>query len=102
MEQETCGNRYCNTNIPRRFEAFFVHMMIDFKRLAESERHVSFSMMAGSLLKWLEQIPECNNRQFRNMIVFLLFPDDFEHIFAGDKATRDRPEIHRKNQCRGQ
>ena len=32
-----------------------------------------------------KKIPECNSRQFRNMIMFLLFPDDFEHIFAGTK-----------------
>ena len=72
-----------NTNIPDEL-AFFIRLMIAFKSLAESERHelLSDSWKFG---KWLEQVPECDRRQFRNMIVFLLFPDDFEHIFSGTK-----------------
>ena len=63
---------------------FFIHMMIAFKSLAESERHELLSE-GWKFGKWLEQIPECNRRQLRNMIMFLLFPDDFEHIFARTK-----------------
>ena len=63
---------------------FFVHMMIAFKSLAESERHELLSD-GWKFGKWLETIPKCNDRQFRNMIMFLLFPDNFEHIFAGKK-----------------
>ena len=63
---------------------FFIHMMIDFKSLAELERRELLSD-GWKFAQWLERIPGCNNRQFRNMIVFLLFPDDFEHIFARTK-----------------
>ena len=63
---------------------FFIHMMITFKSLAELERHKLLSD-GWKFGKWLEKIPGCNDRQFRNMIVFLLFPDNFEHIFAGTK-----------------
>ena len=80
------GNIGNGTAYRRRDLKFFVHMMIDFKRLAESERHQFLSNGNGwEFGKWLEKIPECNDRQFRNMIMFLLFPDDFEHIFAGTK-----------------
>ena len=70
---------------------FFIHMMIAFKSLAESKRDELLSD-GWEFGKWLEQIPECDRRQFRNMIMFLLFPDDFEHIFASTK----RKEIVRK------
>lgn len=33
---------------------------------------------------WLENIPENASRQFRHMLLFLLFPDDFERIFGGN------------------
>ena len=70
---------------------FFIHMMIAFKSIPESARreHLSDGWKFG---KWLEQIPECDQRQLRNMIMFLLFPDDFEHIFARTK----RRDIVRK------
>ena len=70
---------------------FFIHMMIAFKSLAESERRELLSE-GWKFGKWLEQIPECDQRQLRNMIMFLLFPDDFEHIFARTK----RRDIVRK------
>ena len=63
---------------------FFIHLMIAFKRLAESER-IELLSDGWKFGKWLEKIPGCNDRQFRNMIMFLLFPDDFEHIFARTK-----------------
>ena len=63
---------------------FFIHMMIAFKSLADSKRDELLSD-GWKFGKWLENIPKCNDRQFRNMIMFLLFPDNFEHIFAGKK-----------------
>ena len=33
--------------------------------------------------EWLADIPESNTRQLRHMLLFLLFPDDFERIFGG-------------------
>ena len=72
-----------NTNIPDEL-AFFIRVMIDFKNLPEPER-IELLSDGWKFGKRLEQIPECDRRQFRNMIVFLLFPDDFEHIFSGTK-----------------
>lgn len=72
-----------NTNIPDEL-AFFIRVMIDFKRLPETER-IELLSDGWKFGKRLEQIPECDRRQFRNMIVFLLFPDNFEHIFSGTK-----------------
>ena len=33
--------------------------------------------------KWLENIEENNTRQFRHILLFILFPDHFERIFSG-------------------
>lgn len=38
--------------------------------------------------EWLRQIPDWEARQFRHMLLFLLFPDDFERIFGqNDRKT---------------
>jgi 5-methylcytosine-specific restriction protein B len=52
---------------------------------------------------WLRQIPDWDARQFRHMLLFLLFPDDFERIFGqNDRKTivrhyskRVRREVNR-------
>lgn len=33
--------------------------------------------------EWLQKVPEWDRRQFRHMVLFLLFPDQFERIFGG-------------------
>ena len=53
--------------------------------------------------EWLRQIPDWEARQFRHMLLFLLFPDDFERIFGqNDRKTivrhyskRERHEVNR-------
>jgi 5-methylcytosine-specific restriction enzyme B len=40
---------------------------------------------------WLRSVPDWESRQFRHMLLFLLFPDDFERIFG----QRDRREVVR-------
>lgn len=38
--------------------------------------------------EWLKQVEEWDRRQFRHMVLFLLFPDHFERIFGGvDRKT---------------
>ncbi|KVM63421.1 GTPase [Burkholderia ubonensis] len=38
--------------------------------------------------EWLRQVPDWEARQFRHMLLFLLFPDDFERIFGqNDRKT---------------
>ena len=42
--------------------------------------------------EWLQAVPENESRQFRHMLLFLLFPDNFERIFGGTdrwKIVRD-------------
>ena len=61
---------------------FFVRFMLAFKRLDPSER----DRLLGdgwALAEWLRKIPEEESRQLRHMILFLLFPDQFERVFAG-------------------
>ncbi|KVC55645.1 MrcB family domain-containing protein [Burkholderia stagnalis] len=53
--------------------------------------------------EWLRQVPDWEARQFRHMLLFLLFPDDFERIFGqNDRKTivrhyskRDRRTVNR-------
>lgn len=61
---------------------FFVLLVIAFKRLPSRQHNVLFSD-CWKFAEWLEQnIPKREKRQFRHMILFLLFPDDFERIFS--------------------
>jgi len=70
--------------------AFLVNFAKAFLLLTQDER--------GRLLdspwefdNWLRAVPEWESRQFRHMLLFLLFPDDFERIFG----QRDRREAVR-------
>lgn len=53
--------------------------------------------------EWLRQVPDWDARQFRHMLLFLLFPDDFERIFGkNDRKTiarhytqREQREVNR-------
>ena len=42
--------------------------------------------------EWLQEIHESNKRQFRHMLLFMLFPNEFERIFSAG----DRKDIIRK------
>ena len=70
---------------------FFIRMMIAFKDLDEPKR-VELLSNVWKFGEWLEDIEGCNQRPLRNMIMFLLFPDDIEHIWTGTH----RREIVRK------
>ena len=76
----SAGTAY-NTNRWREL-AFFIRLMIGLKKLDQKELKVLLED-GWKLAEWLEQIPECNVRQFRHMMLFLLFPDNFERIFGG-------------------
>lgn len=43
---------------------------------------------AGLFRKWCETIPGNESRQFRHMLVFLLFPEENERIFSGKDRRR--------------
>jgi 5-methylcytosine-specific restriction enzyme B len=60
---------------------FFVRLMIAFKRLEPSERN-HLLQDGWAFAEWLKVIPEEESRQLRHMILFLLFPDQFERSFS--------------------
>ena len=66
---------------------FFIHMMIAFKDLDETQRDALLDD-GWKFGEWLEDIEGCNQRILRTMIMFLLFPDDFEHIWARTHRTQ--------------
>ncbi|MCP4686715.1 MAG: EVE domain-containing protein [Desulfobacterales bacterium] len=70
-----------NTNRWREF-VFIIRIMVAFKQLTPRER-TALLEDRWALTKWLEPIPECDVRQFRHMLLYLLFPDHFERIFSG-------------------
>ena len=61
---------------------YFIKMVTAFKQLSSNEQN---DLLAESWVfaEWVEAIPDGGSRQLRNMLVFLLFPDDFERIFGG-------------------
>ncbi len=38
--------------------------------------------------EWMERVPENDTRMFRNMMLFMLFPDQFERSFGGDDRRK--------------
>lgn len=75
------GGTSYNTNRWREL-TFFIRTMLAFKRLSANEQAVLLSD-GWEFAKWLEGIPEAESRQLRHMLLFLLFPDQFERIFGG-------------------
>jgi hypothetical protein len=66
---------------------FFIKTMLAFKQLdlAERESWLADPWRFGAAL---EGIPDGDARQLRHMMLFLLFPDEFERIFArGDRQV---------------
>jgi hypothetical protein len=61
---------------------FLVRFMLAFKVLDASERDRVLND-GWAFAEWLKRVPEEGSRQLRHMILFLLFPDQFERSFAG-------------------
>jgi len=75
-----------NTNRAREY-VFIIRIVMNLKELAPPDREALLKD-GWKLAEWLEQIPECGGRQFRHMMLFLLFPDSFERIFGGTDRRR--------------
>ena len=82
---------------------FFILLTIAFKKLSPQRRDEIISN-GWKFAEWLEQdIPESKNRQLRHMVLFLLFPDNFERIFSGSDridivcafAGKERKQINK-------
>lgn len=70
-----------NTNRWREL-VYVINFAKQFCQLPLAEREALLSD-GWKLAEWLENIPENESRQFRHMLLFLLFPDIFERIFGG-------------------
>lgn len=69
---------------------FFVLLMIELKKLPGERRKELLLSSGWEFAEYLEKkIPKSATRQLRHMILFLLFPDNFERIFS----THHREEI---------
>lgn len=81
---------------------FLINLVRRFRALQPDER-IRVANDGWAFDEWLKQIPEWEARQLRHMMLFLLFPDDFERIFGQNdrKAVvrhftqRDRKEVNR-------
>lgn len=80
------GGRGFSTNIWREF-FFLIRLMLALKKLSVQQRE-SLLSDGWKLAEWLEQIDECDSRQLRHMLLFLLFPDNFERIFSGEHRIK--------------
>lgn len=67
---------------------FFVLLMIELKKLSITKRKELLLSDGWKFAKWVEQIPGSATRQSRHMILFLLFPDNFERIFSTDHRKK--------------
>lgn len=70
-----------NTNRWREL-VFFIQFLKSFLLLS-SEQKQNLLSDAWAFSKWIADVPESKNRQLRHMLLFLLFPDEFERIFGG-------------------
>ncbi len=69
---------------------FFVLLMIELKKLSARRRKELLLSSGWEFAEYIEKkIPKSATRQSRHMILFLLFPDNFERIFS----TYHREEI---------
>lgn len=74
------GTSY-NTNRWREL-VFFIQVLKAFLLLSSAQR-ATLLTSAEAFAKWIAEVPDAENRQLRHMLLFLLFPDDFERIFGG-------------------
>ncbi|MFC4309779.1 AAA family ATPase [Steroidobacter flavus] len=72
----------------RKELAYIIRFAHAFKALSSRERE-RLLRDGWALADWLQTVPESNQRQFRHMLLYLLFPDEFERVFSGS----DRKDI---------
>jgi 5-methylcytosine-specific restriction protein B len=66
---------------------FVINLMQAFRRLPV-EQSARILANGWNFAEWLRQVPDWRARQFRHMILYLLFPDDFERIFGQQDRRR--------------
>ena len=66
---------------------FFVHFLQAFR--AEQRQEQEALIKDGwKMAAWMDKVPDADNRQLRHMILFLLFPDNFERIFGRENKRK--------------
>ena len=62
--------------------AFFTNLLLRFQEKSSPDRE---GLLKDPLQfdSWLKSIPDWRPRQFRHMVLYLLFPDSFERVFGG-------------------
>jgi 5-methylcytosine-specific restriction protein B len=60
---------------------FFVHFLQSFRRKEPSQQE-KLLQDPWEFAKWIENVPDAEHRQLRHIILYLLFPDNFERIFG--------------------
>lgn len=81
---------------------FLINFMRRFRAL-DSREQAQLMEDGWKFDEWLKQVPDWEARQLRHMLLFLLFPDDFERVFGqNDRKTivrhyskRERREVNR-------
>ena len=66
---------------------FFVNLALAFRQWPQDRQRI---LLQDGLMfaEWLREIKDWNARQFRHMLLFMLFPDEFERIFGqGDRQA---------------
>jgi 5-methylcytosine-specific restriction protein B len=66
---------------------FLINSMRAFKARSSDERRALVSDPFG-FASWLDGVPDEGYRQLKHILPFLLFPDEFERIAAGDDIRR--------------
>lgn len=66
---------------------YAVAVFAEFKKLSRPERQ-NLLIDARLFSDWLGAQPESEKRQFRHMLLFMLFPDTFERVFGGSDREK--------------
>lgn len=85
----SAGPGYSNHR-PREL-TFCLNFLLSFRQLSQNQQ-AQLLAQPWEFADWLQSVPDARARQFRHMILHLLFPDEFERVFsAGDrKAIAER------------
>lgn len=108
MSEETLagiGSAGAGFNQNQWRELVFLITLVQYFHLLEGEEQRRIAHDPWAFDEWLTQVPDSEARQLRHMLLYLLFPDDFERVFGqSDRRAilrhfshRDRKALNRMN-----
>jgi 5-methylcytosine-specific restriction enzyme B len=66
---------------------FCLNFLLAFRKFG-NDQQASLLEQPWKFAEWIQGVPDAQARQFRHMILYVLFPDDFERVFsAGDRKS---------------